>query len=453
MARRRGWLFILGLGAVLAAALVLWFVWRKAPEPAAARGRGGGVPPVTVAAVAQGELPVTLGALGTVTPLSVVTVRPQLSGQLVEVAFKEGQPVKAGDLLAQVDPRPYELSLAQYQGQLRRDQALLTDARLNLERYRTLVAQDSISRQQLTTQEALVQQYEGAVISDNALIDTARLNLTYARITAPVGGRAGLRQVDPGNYVQAGQATGIVTITQMQPISVIFTLPEDALPVLRARLRAGADLPVTAFDRAGAGRLAEGKLVTIDNAIDTGTGTVKLRAIFDNADEALFPNQFVNISLGLETKGDAILIPSAALSQGAVGPFVYVLGEGDKVAARPVTLGPAAGPVQSVTAGLRPGEKVVTDGLDKLRDGMAVTVAPAAASPGGGGRGREPLAPVHPAARRHDATDGGHPAGGDRGLPAATFAGVFLLDMIPYTLVWRNRKSAGGHRACKPPAP
>lgn len=387
MAMGRKRLFVWVLGAVIVAGLAFWGLNRgggKAPEPAASpRTRGGGAPPVGVAEVTRGELPVTLAGLGTVTPLSSVTVRPQLSGQLLTVAFQEGQMVKAGDLLAQIDPRPYELSMAQYQGQMHRDEALLGDAKLNMERYRTLVQQDSISRQQLTTQEALVKQYEGAVASDAALINTARLNLTYARITAPVGGRVGLRLVDPGNYVQAGQTTGIVTITQLQPISVIFTVPEDSLPSLRARLRQGSTLSVVAFDRAGNTKLADGKLTTVDNVVDAATGTVKLRASFDNADESLFPNQFVNIRLALDTMKDATLVPTAAVTQGANGPFVYVLGEGDKVAVRPVTLGPVSGIVQSVLSGLQPGDKVVTEGLDKLRDGMVVTIAGKGGRPDG----------------------------------------------------------------------
>lgn len=369
-ARILGW--VLG-GAVIVGG-VAWVVLHRPPEATAPRGRGG-IPAVVVAEAAKGELPVTVKALGTVTPLSSVTVRPQTSGQLLTVGFQEGQHVKQGDFLAQVDPRPYELSLAQYQGQLKRDEALLKDARLNLARYRTLVEQDSIARQQLTAQEALVQQYEGTVTTDNALINTAKLNLTYARITAPVGGRAGLRTVDPGNYVQTGQTNAIVTITQMQPISVIFTLPEDKLPAVRARLKSGAGLSVVALDRAGQMRLAEGKLSTLDNAIDTTTGTVKLRAEFDNQDEALFPNQFVNVEMRLETRSDATLIPTAAVLQGSAGSFVYVVGEEDKVAARPVTLGPTNGQTSSILSGLQPGERVVVDGTDKLRDGMGVTIA------------------------------------------------------------------------------
>lgn len=332
-------------------------------------------PAVVAATVTKGELPVTVRALGTVTPLSNVTVRTQLSGQLVEVGFHEGQTVKQGDFLAQVDPRPYELSLAQYQGQLQRDQALLKDAKLDLERYRVLVQQDSIARQQLTAQEALVQQYEGTVASDMAQINTAKLNLTYARITAPVSGRVGLRQVDPGNYVTTGDTTGIVTITQMQPMSIIFTLPEDQLPSVRAQLRQGATLTVTAYDRAGQAKLAEGTLTTLDNAIDTTTGTVKLRASFDNANEALFPNQFVNVEMRVETRSDATLMPAAALLQGAKGPFVYVLDGENKVSARPVTPGPSFGQMVAITKGVEPGEKVVVDGTDKLRDGMVAKVA------------------------------------------------------------------------------
>lgn len=368
------------LGGVAVVGLLGWVILHRPPAEEAGRARMGMAPAIVAATVTKGELPVTVNALGTVTPLSNVTVRTQLSGQLVEVGFQEGQTVKQGDFLAQVDPRPYELSLAQYQGQLQRDQALLKDARLDLERYRVLVQQDSIARQQLTAQEALVQQYEGTVASDMAQINTARLNLTYARITAPVSGRVGLRQVDPGNYVTTGDTTGIVTITQMQPMSIIFTLPEDQLPSVRAQLRQGATLAVAAYDRAGQVKLAEGRLTTLDNAIDTTTGTVKLRASFDNADEALFPNQFVNVQMRVETRGDATLMPSAALLQGAKGPFVYVLDAENKVSVRSVTPGPSFGQMVSITKGLEPGEKVVIDGTDKLRDGMVAKVAGAPAA-------------------------------------------------------------------------
>lgn len=363
------------LGGVAVVGLLGWVILHRPPAPEAGRARAGMVPSVVAAPVTKGELPVTVRALGTVTPLSRITVRPQLSGQLVEVGFQEGQTVKQGDFLAQIDPRPYELSLSQYQGQLQRDQALLKNAKLDLERYRVLVQQDSIARQQLTAQEALVQQYEGTVASDTAQINTAKLNLTYARITAPVSGRVGLRVVDPGNYVTTGDANGIVTITQMQPMSIVFTLPEDQLPAVRAQLRQGATLAVTAYDRAGKTKLAEGRLTTLDNAIDTSTGTVKLRASFDNGDEALFPNQFVNVEMRVETRADATLIPSAALLQGAKGPFVYVLDAENKVSVRPVTPGPAFGQQVAINAGLEPGEKVVTDGTDKLRDGMVAKVA------------------------------------------------------------------------------
>src|SRR5690349_2200104 len=286
------WLLLVLL---VVAALVVWAVFRAGQQPVSTgRFQSSGPMPVGTAKVETGNMPIVLGALGTVTPLATVTVKTQIAGQLIEVAFKEGQTVKKGDLLAQIDPRPYQVALAQAEGQLAKDQAALKNAEVDLQRYRTLVAQNSIARQTLDTQAALVQQDRGTVQADQAQVDTQKLNLTYCRIVAPVGGRVGLRQVDPGNYVQTSDASGIVVITQLQPISVIFTLPEDNLPAVMKRLSAGARLGVTAFDRTGATKLDAGTLETVDNQIDATTGTVKLRAVFDNKEQILFPNQFVN---------------------------------------------------------------------------------------------------------------------------------------------------------------
>src|SRR5215813_8870305 len=261
--------------------------------------RDDGTIPVITATAHSGDIPVSLDELGTVTPLAMVTVKPQLSGYLTQVAFTEGQMVKRGDFLAQIDPRPYQISLEQAQGQLARDQALLRNAHIDLDRYQKLSAQDSIAHQQLDTQQSLVQQYEGTIVSDQAMIDSAKLNLEYCHITAPVSGRIGLRAVDQGNYVQA--AATLAVITQLQPISVVFTIPEDNIPMVQQRLRAGAKLTVSAYDRSRSMKLATGTLATIDNQIDVTTGTVKLRAEFDNADETLFPNQFVNAVLQIDT--------------------------------------------------------------------------------------------------------------------------------------------------------
>ena len=288
-------------------------------------------------------------------------------------------------LLAQIDPRPYQVALQQAEAQLAKDQAALKNAQVDLQRYKTLVAQNSIARQTLDTQAATVQQQTAVVQADQAQIDTQKLNLTYCRIVAPVTGRVGLRQVDPGNYVQTSDANGIVVITQLQPISVIFTLPEDKLPAVARRVRQGATLNATAFDRSGTVKLDTGRLETIDNQIDTTTGTVKLRAFFDNADQALYPNQFVNIQLLVDTLKAADLVPNAAVQRGAPGTFVYVVKPDETVAAQPVTLGPGDDQRIVVTKGLEPGQIVVVDGADRLKDGAKVRVtrsaAPAAAQP------------------------------------------------------------------------
>ena len=331
--------------------------------------------PVGVALVENGDMPVTLSQLGTVIPLAMVTVKTQISGYLTEVAFQEGQMVKKGDFLAQIDPRPYQVLLEQVQAQFAKDQALLKNARLDLQRYNTLIEQNSIAKQVRDTQISLVAQYEATVQADQAQIDAQKLNLTYCRIVSPVTGRVGLRQVDPGNYVQTSDANGIVVVTQLQPISVIFTLPEDNLPEVIKRLRSGAVLAVTAYDRAGTTELAQGKLDTVDNQIDTTTGTVRLRAIFDNKQEDLFPNQFVNIKLLVDRLHGAAVVPNSAIQRGAPGTFVYVVKPDHTVTARKVKLGPIDGQRIAILSGLQPGESVVVEGTDRLRDGVKITLA------------------------------------------------------------------------------
>ena len=363
------------IAVVVAVAGLLWFIQPTADSSKHGGRSGTNGPMPVVAAVAQkGNIDVTRAALGTVTPLANVTVRTQISGQLQQVAFQEGQMVQEGDFLAEIDPRPYQLALEQAEGALERDQALLVDAKLNLERYQTLVAQDSISKQTLTTQQSLVDQDQGNVQTDQGQIDAAKLNLTYCHIVSPVTGRVGLRQVDQGNYVQVSDAGGIVVVTQLQPITVIFTLPEDDLPAIMKRLATGAELQATAYDRTQSTKLATGKLVSVDNQIDTATGTIKLRAQFDNQDNILFPNQFVNVELLVDTLHDATIVPSAAIQRGNPATFDYAVNADNTVKVQAVKLGPSQGDNVAITDGLAPGDKVVTDGTDKLRDGAKITL-------------------------------------------------------------------------------
>ena len=338
------------------------------------------VVPVGLATITKGDIDIIDPALGTVTPLATVTVRTQINGQLQEIAFQEGQIVKKGDFLAQIDARPYQVTLEQAKGALQKDQALLKDAQIDLARYQKLVAQNSISKQQLDTQTSLVDQDQGNVDADQGQIDSANLNIAYCHITAPVSGRVGLRQVDAGNYAQVSDANGIVSLTQLDPISVIFTLPEDQLPAVMKRLATGAELPVLAYDRAGTAKLAEGKLTAVDNEINTSTGTIRLRAQFDNADSMLFPNQFVNVQIKVDTVHDAVLAPQAAILRGSVGTFVYLAKDDGTVAMRPVKQGVSQGDAVEITEGLAEGDKVVTDGTDKLRDGAKYKMPDAAAS-------------------------------------------------------------------------
>jgi multidrug efflux system membrane fusion protein len=368
----------IGLLAVCLLAIGVYIFWTKSGEGrsrAAVQGATASVPAVPVATVAAktGSIPVYLTGLGSVTPLNTVTVKTQVNGQLISVRYQEGQLVRVGDLLAEIDPRPLQAQLTQFEGQLVRDQALLDNARLDLKRFTVLVQQNSIPRQQYDTQVSLVHQLEGTVKSDQGQIEGVKVQLIYCRITAPVSGRLGLRQVDLGNIVRAGDVNGLVVITQLQPITVVFSIPEDNLPPVMKKLQAGEKLPVTAYDRAGKTQLAVGVLLTVDNQIDPATGTVKLKAQFVNEDLALFPNQFVNVRMLVDTKQGATVIPAAAVQRGTPGTFVYTVdAETKAVSVRKVTLGPVQGDMISVEQGLKPGMLVVVDGADKLREGAVV---------------------------------------------------------------------------------
>ncbi len=372
--RRRLRRWLLPVLLLLAAGLIAWRLLAPAPAPAPA-GRAALPPqPVGVSTAALGDIRIWLDGIGTVNPLATITVRTQIAGQLQEVGFTEGQIVHQGDFLAQIDPRPYQALLEQYQGQLARDQALLGQAETDLRRYQTLLKQDSIARQQAEDQVFLVQQYKAAIRSDQAQIDTEKLNLIYCHITAPVTGRVGLRIVDPGNFVQPSDANGLVVVTQLQPISVIFPLPEDDLPQVLPRFHAGTKLPVVVLDRANVTQLATGALSTIDNQVDTTTGTWRLRALFDNRDEMLFPSQFVNARLLVETRHGVVTVPAAAVQRGAPGAYVYVVRPDNTAAMRKVTPGPTDGDRMQIVAGLAAGDRVVIDGTDRLRDGARVSV-------------------------------------------------------------------------------
>ena len=334
----------------------------------------GRVMPVVAQAAKKGDVSVYLTGLGTVTPIRTAIVRARVDGQIMRVLFREGQLVRQGDSLVDLDPRPYQAQLTQIEGQMARDQALLANARIDVERYRTLLAQDSIAKQQLDTQEALVRQYEGTVKIDQGQLDNARLQLAYSRVTAPISGRLGLRQVDEGNVVHASDQTGLVVITQLQPITVVFTIPQDSLPVVLKRIQSGDRIPVDALDRDQnqKNKLGTGVLLTVDNQIDTTTGTVRLKAQFANDDSKLFPNQFVNVRMLIDVRRDITTVPSAALQRGARGLFVYVVKEDRTVTLRDVKTGPTEADATVIESGIEPGELVVVDGMDRLREGARV---------------------------------------------------------------------------------
>jgi len=391
-------------GAIALAVLagVVWLAWSLMHAPKTQGGEGGGGPggpggggggrrggpasTVAVATAGQTDLPVVIEALGTVTPAATVTVRPQVSGVITQVLFKEGQMVRAGQALVQIDPRQFQMDLMQAQGNLTRDEAQLASARVTLSRYQTLLAQDSIARQEVDTQAATVKQLQGSVMADKAAVGTARLNVGYARIIAPVSGRVGLRVVDVGNYIGSGDAAGVAVITTVSPIDVEFTVPQDDVPRISARAYSGATLPVTALDRTRTTTLDKGSFSTLDNIVDTGTGTVKAKARFANAGGTLFPSQFVNVRLELDTIRNAVVVPATALRQSSDGAFVWVLNSDQTVSKRKVTAGPSTTTQVSVATGLKVGEKVITEGGDRLRDGGKVQLPGQAAGKGKGQR-------------------------------------------------------------------
>jgi len=399
-AKSRWWLWIVVLGIV---AIGIWYYrgthsMSEAGSSAApgSYGKGGpgafgmmGPVPVVVAAAQKGDLPVYLIGLGSVTAFNTVTIRSRVDGQIVKVNFTEGQFVHEGDALIEIDPRPYQVMLEQAEGQLAKDQAQLHDVQVDFERYTTLYNEGVVPKQQVDTQQAQVGQFQGAIKADQATIDNAKLQLAYARITAPISGRVGLRLVDIGNIVHATDTTGLLVITQLQPISVIFTLPQDQLQQVLVKLRGGGLLPVQAYDRDDTTKIADGKLATIDNQIDPTTGTYKLKSIFSNENNVLFPNQFVNVHMLVDTQRSVVIVPTAAIQRGPQGTYVYVVSGGDTANIRSVTVAQTTGNSIGVSSGLNSGDVVVIDGQDKLQDGSKV-LASASPTSGSGPRASSP---------------------------------------------------------------
>jgi multidrug efflux system membrane fusion protein len=405
--KSRWWLWIVVLGLI---AVSIWY-YRAAHSTSEAGakgvpgsyGKGGpgdygmfGPVPVVVATAQKGDLPVYLIGLGSVTAFNTVTVRSRVDGQIVKVNFTEGQFVHEGDALMEIDPRPFQVMLEQAEGQLAKDQAQLHDVQVDFERYTTLYNEGVVPKQQVDTQQAQVGQFLGAIKADQATIDNAKLQLAYSRITAPISGRVGLRLVDIGNIVHATDTTGLLVITQLQPISVIFTLPQDQLQQVLVKIRGGGVLPVQAYDRDDTTKIADGKLATIDNQIDPTTGTYKLKAIFSNDNNVLFPNQFVNVHMLVDTKRNVVIVPAAAIQRGPQGTYVYVVSRGDTVNIRMVTVAQTTGNIVGVSSGLNAGDVVVIDGQDKLQNDSKVVPSPAPANGAAGGASAQPAAQSAP---------------------------------------------------------
>ena len=404
---RSRWRFVLTiiLIVLVVAGIVWWTRQGAAPQPGGG-GRNSGPMSIVPEVVGKGDIGVNINALGTVTSLATVTIRTQISGYLLKIDFTEGSEVKKGDLIAEIDPRPYEAALAQAKGQLARDEAMLKGAQVDLARYQGLAAQNAVPHQTLDTQIALVAQNQGTVEADKAAVKSAEVNLAYCRILSPLDGRVGIRQVDQGNYVTPGDTNGLVVITQLHPISVLFTVPEDNLQAISRRLQAGAILPATALDRSASTKIEDGTVQTFDSQIDPTTGTIRLRANFSNDARLLFPNQFVNIRLLLDTHKDVTTISTAGIQRGSPGTFVYLVNADSTVSVRPVKLGVTDGDRVEVLSGLTPSERVVIDGADKLRDGAKIVVRsetnPTQTSPG-----QTPAEPDKSGGGKRKRSDGG----------------------------------------------